>query len=162
MLSKVAKRSRNHSPTAPNYNPQQINPQQKRPTKISLISLKSNVVQASQSFIKKKSQVYSRQHSQGSALRLCLFPADAAAICHKAPRFGNCEGSGTALVPPGSPKAVGRSAGSLPSKRQGTMGGPVWPSNRPTLLAAEFGRGDGVGKAQGRPAALVGADGGGC
>lgn len=53
MLSKVAKRSRNHSPTAPNYNPQQINPQQKRPTKISLISLKSNVVQASQSFIKK-------------------------------------------------------------------------------------------------------------
>lgn len=36
--------------------------------------------------------------------------------------------------------------GPPPRKRRGTMGGPVWPRNRPTLLVAGFGPGVGVGE----------------
>lgn len=110
------------SQITPNFNqPQQIYPKQKQPTKISLISLKSNVLQTS--VFLKKSQLYSRYHSQGGALRLCLFSAGAQQ--QLASRYRDSQtGKG-----PGLPGVGGPLNGPLPGKKQETMGGPVRPRN---------------------------------
>lgn len=93
------------SPITPNYSPpRQINPEQKQRTKISLIPLKSNVLQTSVFWFcfllrkkKKKAQVYSR-YSRSGALRLCfLLPQKQQQL---APGFENQEGFWPAPVLP--------------------------------------------------------------
>lgn len=104
----------------------------------------------------KKSQLYSRYHSQSGALRLCLFSAAAQqqfASRHRDSKTGKSPGVPGVGAPLHRP---------LSGRKPGTMGGPVRPRNRLTSLVAEFAQGLEREKMLGRPAFRAGPDGGGC
>lgn len=153
---------RYQSPITPNYSPpQQINPKQKQPTKISLISLKSNVLQTSQCFIKinlkSTADIPKAAHSG--------FVSASRRSSSNWHRYSTTvKGSGRLPFFRWSLRSVrGMLSGLPPGKRRGTMGDPVWPRNRLTLLAhLNSAWGLECEKVQGPPGARAGAGGEGC